>query len=747
MAVWLSLSNYGFAQTPYTYSNSSSGNIPDNSNYSTALVRTFNVTSNFSVDDLNVGLRVGHSYRGNIYASLTSPSGTVVHIVTSSSDNNSNYNILLNDEGTGPLNDGDIDNTGALPYYNRSVDVNALSIFEGELAQGIWTLRIWDVTSGYVGSYYSSELRFTGSVPVDPCDALASGNLDSDGDNVSDSCDLDDDNDGILDVSEGYCSTSGPVLLEKASASATGIGSSGRPNLSFNAPTTGTGGRMLLLYLTFERDHTPTPYADNWESTAYSSGVAGMPDVTFGGVNMNKLHSTFAHRGVTTDESTAKISNTQYIYLLWDSSIPSGTNSFNLSNFNLPKNAGDEWNATVVLYDNVKNIEYVNYSGFSSGYPTSMSVIGNMLSPSQPAGVPESNNTLMAFWQFSNGNGKAANSSSSWKTIDSQLVQNSNGSFATDPGTTGPLVGSSENDGFSSGISTITGVSGSQTFTATFNTSNALVGGLLLFRIVGNACTPLDSDSDGTPDYLDLDSDNDGCSDAFEAGNTSDLSLNYKFTGSDSNGDGLVDEVDADNNGSPDNPQNLSQPYDGVSACIDPCSDPAGTDSDGDGINDTCDLDDDNDGIFDLSEGYCSPTGPVLLKTATATATGSGTGGRPNLSFSAPSTGTGGRMLLLYLTFERDHTPTPYADNWESTAYSSGVAGMPNVTFGGVSMNKLRSTYAFRGVTNDGSTAKISTTQYLYIFLLEQTPLTCQILICQKVLEMSGKLQLYCTIM
>ncbi|WP_040280106.1 vWA domain-containing protein, partial [Psychroserpens damuponensis] len=33
--------------------------------------------------------------------------------------------------------------------------------------------------------------------------------------------------------------------------------------------------------------------------------------------------------------------------------------------------------------------------------------------------------------------------------------------------------------------------------------------------------------------------------------------------------------------------------------CVDPCTDPSGVDTDGDGINDICDLDDDNDGILD----------------------------------------------------------------------------------------------------------------------------------------------------
>ncbi|MET2986683.1 proprotein convertase P-domain-containing protein, partial [Aureibaculum conchae] len=48
------------------------------------------------------------------------------------------------------------------------------------------------------------------------------------------------------------------------------------------------------------------------------------------------------------------------------------------------------------------------------------------------------------------------------------------------------------------------------------------------------------------------------------------------------------------------------------SAAVDPCTDVAGIDTDGDGINDVCDLDDDNDGMTDEEE-YCTTANTAFL--------------------------------------------------------------------------------------------------------------------------------------
>ena len=99
----------------------------------------------------------------------------------------------------------------------------------------------------------------------------------------------------------------------------------------------------------------------------------------------------------------------------------------------------------------------------------------------------------------------------------------------------------------------------------------------------------VDTDGDGTPDYLDTDADGDGCLDAIEAGYT------------DANNDGEVDGTGIAADGTVAGSDGYNVPLDinnnGVADYLDPnffgsCAD----DADGDGINDITDLDDDNDG-------------------------------------------------------------------------------------------------------------------------------------------------------
>jgi uncharacterized repeat protein (TIGR01451 family) len=117
---------------------------------------------------------------------------------------------------------------------------------------------------------------------------------------------------------------------------------------------------------------------------------------------------------------------------------------------------------------------------------------------------------------------------------------------------------------------------------------------------------PLDTDGDGYYDFMDLDSDNDGISDVIEAGGI-DTDGNGKFgtgNGSDVDVDGLNDALDTvSNNDNPDtNFNELGIPMSGTPLTLDSNGAHRVKDSDNDSIPDNLDLDSDNDTVPDNIE-------------------------------------------------------------------------------------------------------------------------------------------------
>ena len=122
------------------------------------------------------------------------------------------------------------------------------------------------------------------------------------------------------------------------------------------------------------------------------------------------------------------------------------------------------------------------------------------------------------------------------------------------------------------------------------------------------AATPVDTDGDGVPDFQDPDSDDDGDLDQLEAYDTdNDGTANTLPAGTDTDGDGLDDNFDnvvgfnpttnITNNGQT---SSTFPDLDGETTERDWRED---TDIDNDGIQDYADIDDDNDGILDVNEG------------------------------------------------------------------------------------------------------------------------------------------------
>ena len=129
------------------------------------------------------------------------------------------------------------------------------------------------------------------------------------------------------------------------------------------------------------------------------------------------------------------------------------------------------------------------------------------------------------------------------------------------------------------------------------------------------SAVPVDTDGDGTADFLDTDSDNDGIPDSIEGGDgsaatppaDSDGDTIPDFRDSDSDGDGIPDVVegtaDPDGDGTPSFLDNDSD-GDGIADGIEGAGD-----AEGDGIPNYLDIDSDDDFILDATEGTGDPDG------------------------------------------------------------------------------------------------------------------------------------------
>jgi len=121
--------------------------------------------------------------------------------------------------------------------------------------------------------------------------------------------------------------------------------------------------------------------------------------------------------------------------------------------------------------------------------------------------------------------------------------------------------------------------------------------------IVSTYCTnaPIDTDNDGTADFLDLDSDNDACADASEAATENSANVNVTDMSDPAANVDACGLVLNGANGFCQNPTN----NDWINNCERKCL----PDKDNDGIPDVLDVDDDNDGITDTNENLLNCPG------------------------------------------------------------------------------------------------------------------------------------------
>lgn len=173
MLVWLALtlaSNPVTAQTTSSYSNTTTGTISENATpCATPLVRNFTVAANAQISDVNIGVQFAHTYRGDIRATLTSPAGTVVDLITNVGGTANNLNVLFDDAaGTSITAHNANDSTAAAPPYQRTFSPQgSLAAFNGQGSAGTWQLSICDSLNGDSGTFTRADLTLT-TVPLSP---------------------------------------------------------------------------------------------------------------------------------------------------------------------------------------------------------------------------------------------------------------------------------------------------------------------------------------------------------------------------------------------------------------------------------------------------------------------------------------------------------------------------------------------------------------------------------------------------
>jgi len=444
----------------------------------------------------------------------------------------------------------------------------------------------------------STVLNEKSITAVDPCDAAASGNLDTDGDGVSDVCDLDDDNDGVLDNYEENCSIN-----------ITPIGT---------APTTITGINIInTIYTDFDGywkssalSNNATKPDDNFNLLAFSVGAntyaTGVANSRLKDADNNGLYDGIDSNNdgnadvslIETSWSTLAPTNEITTGVLLEASLIDGNGSSasgpTLTSINGPYNpylsqgprgfnmAYGIANLNSTFYFDLESLK-VGATG--DGEPDIL--LTQVAVPSSSNSNPTTNTIYLL---DDNGNYLGDGVLIDWKnvaTMGNYLVdQYDPAGSNTRKNQTKPIrmiaIELSEFNLTASeeAKASIMEVLISDTADVTFFATND--------NSFSSKCFDKDTDGDGIPNRLDLDSDNDGIPDIVEAG------------GIDTDGNGLVDNINTDGTLVNDTNENgLDDFYD---SAISGGADITNPDTDGDGLPDYLDLDSDNDGIVDTVE-------------------------------------------------------------------------------------------------------------------------------------------------
>ncbi len=401
------------------------------------------------------------------------------------------------------------------------------------------------------GHSFKSDLETTNLKFANPCDPILSGNPDSDGDGISDICDLDDDNDGILDTDDcvitGVTTTAGlesaPVLTYSIIQGA----DFGDSNGNADANTKSVGVDDVVVYRV--NDGTQDFYVS---LTVLNSNAVSI------NANVNNRLTVGGTGGGSSAIEWAEL----------------GVHFFNLADPDFAT-ASDIADVALIIKGG---------GGTAITHSTSVDVSDIDLTSTRVEGL-----RFSALGSYS-------------YTLDdpSEYIATSNSTYVQiDPTVNNPTQFVRVN------------FLNTSNYSLTLGSSNGGAGYTLDFGQSGSFSNPQTSVLD--KDCTMLDTDGDGCFDALEGdGNltladlNADGSINVGIP-ADVDADGVPNIINAGGSADTDGEQGQGV-GDGQDASIFAAcpSDPPSIDNDNDGIVNSEDLDDDNDGILDATESTCA---------------------------------------------------------------------------------------------------------------------------------------------
>ncbi len=151
------------AQTVNQYIDTANLGIVDSPTCATTVTRNFVVATSYIISDVNLGVLLSHTYRSDLRITLIAPNGDSAILMQSDGGAADNLNLLYDDEAAANISTHTAnDTTGAVPPYLRTFrPEEAMTVFDGDNAQGTWTMVICDFVAQDVGTYLRADLYIT----------------------------------------------------------------------------------------------------------------------------------------------------------------------------------------------------------------------------------------------------------------------------------------------------------------------------------------------------------------------------------------------------------------------------------------------------------------------------------------------------------------------------------------------------------------------------------------------------------